>query len=210
MFFCPFYRTPEKSFVRILHASPDAPPVDVYLNDKIIARNLSYKQFTPYVSVAPGLYNLRIYPAGRITNPLINTNYNFKPDTIVTLAAGSQLSNIRLFSYEEPKLPSIPGSSYVRFIHLSPNTPASDLTNQTGKVIARNISFGGSSNYTPLASGTYTLEVSPTGTNSVALHVPNVIIRPGRFYSVYLVGFPNEIGPLQVLLPLDGNSYIEF
>lgn len=209
MFFSPYYRAPEKSFVRVFHASPDAPAVDVYLNDQVIARNLSYRQFTPYVTVAPGVYNVRVFAAGTTTNPVINTNYNFRPNVIETIAATGRLNDIELIPYQEQKLPQIPGKSYIRFIHLSPNTPAVDITLPNGNVLFRDITFEEASEYIPVNAGTYTLQARPTGTTEVVLNVPNVNIKAGRYYTVYAIGLLNETPALQVVIPLDGNSYIE-
>lgn len=210
MFFYPYYRAPEKSFVRIFHASPDAPAIDVYLNDQIIARNLSYRQFTPYVSTAPGVYNVRVFSAGTTSNPIINTNINFRPNLIETIAATGRLNDIELIPYEEPKLPQIAGKSYIRFVHLSPNTPAVDIALPNGNMLFKDISFEEASEYIPINAGTYTLQAKPTGTAEVVLNVPNVNIRAGRYYTVYAIGLLNETPPLQVVIPLDGNSYIEF
>ncbi len=56
---------PDKVDFNVLHGSPDAPPVDVVVRtgSKIVS-NLAYGQFTPYLSVDPGVYYLDIKPAG--------------------------------------------------------------------------------------------------------------------------------------------------
>ncbi len=63
---------PDKVEVNVLHGSPDAPPVDVVVRTggKIVS-NLAYGGFTPYLSVAPGVYYLDIKPAG--TNTIVQT-----------------------------------------------------------------------------------------------------------------------------------------
>lgn len=209
MFFYPYFRQPEKSFVRLFHASPDSPAVDVYFNERIVARNLAYRQFTPYITVAPGLYNVRVFSTGTTTNPIISTNQNFRLNAIETIAATGKLEDIELIPYEEPKLQKAPGKTYVRFIHLSPNTPSVDIKLPNGTVLFKDIIFEEATNYIPLNPGTYTLQASPTGTSNVALNVPNVNLRAGRYYTVYAIGLLNDNPPLQVVIPLDGNSYID-
>jgi len=56
---------PGKVDLNVLHGSPDAPAVDVVVRTggKIVS-NLAYGQFTPYLSVDPGVYYLDIKPAG--------------------------------------------------------------------------------------------------------------------------------------------------
>ena len=51
------------AFVDVLHASPDAPPVDVYANGKRVIRNLSYT-FDKEVRVVAGNAQIQVYVAG--------------------------------------------------------------------------------------------------------------------------------------------------
>jgi len=218
MFYCPYYcfnNIPchirvEKSYIRILHASPDAPAVDVYANDMLIARNLSYKFFTEYLNVVPGNYNIRVFPTGNTTNPVIDTNLSIPANSIYTVAASGVLSNIGLFPISEPIMAVPPGKLFLRFVHLSPDAPDVDVVLPDGYVLFSNIGYKGVTNYIPVNPGTYTVYVNPTGTNKPVLYVPNITLNSGKFYTIYAVGLAQGSPPLQVLIPLDGNSYIKF
>ncbi len=63
---------PGKVELNVLHGSPDAPAVDVVVRTggKIVS-NIAYGQFTPYLSVNPGVYYLDIKPAG--TDVIVQT-----------------------------------------------------------------------------------------------------------------------------------------
>ncbi len=56
---------PAKVDLNVLHGAPDAPAVDVVVRagSKIVS-NLTYGQFTPYLSVDPSVYYLDVKPAG--------------------------------------------------------------------------------------------------------------------------------------------------
>lgn len=205
-----YLRQDTYSYVRILHASPDAPSVDVYANDRPIARRLAYKNFTPYIKLPTGLYTITVFPAGQTTNPIINTQFQVPNRAIYTLAATGRLQSIALQPILEPITPFRPGTSLIRFIHLSPNTPPVDITLPTGQKLFTDIQYKEVSGYIPVNPGTYTLQARPTGTDTVALHVPNVRLLPNRIYSVYAVGLSGERPPLQVLIPLDGSTYLKF
>lgn len=43
-------------------------------------RNLAYEQMTEYVPVAPGEYNVQVYPAGQTEEPLVNTVLTVPPE----------------------------------------------------------------------------------------------------------------------------------
>jgi hypothetical protein len=207
----PFYRMePVNSYVRILHASPDAPPVDIYANDKLIAKNVSYRNFTPYLNIPSGNTSLRIFPAGRKINPVINTSIFIPAKSIFTIAAAGKLAHIGILAIPEPVKAIPTGKAYVRFAHLSPNAPGVDITLPNGTKLFSNVKFKEYTDYIPVDGGTYTLEARVAGTPKIVLTVPSINIKPGNFYTVYAVGQVSGKPPLQVLIPLDGNSYLKF
>lgn len=206
-----FYRQrPAVSYIRVLHASPDAPAVDVYANGGLIARNLSFKGFTPYLRVIPGNYNIRVFPTGKKANPVLDTFFRIPPQSIFTLVAGGRLENIGLFAVADPVTPIPDNKALIRFAHMSPNAPNVDITLPDGKVLFKNVAFRQVTKYIPVDAGNYTLQARPTETNQVALNVPNINLKPRHIYTVYAVGLVGETPPLQVLIPLDGSTYIKF
>lgn len=195
------------SYLRILHASPDAPPVDIYVNSNIIARGLAYRQFTNYIPLAPGPYTIRVFPAGQLTNPVINTNVTIPSESVFTAAAVGMLADISLMPIPEvydPELP-MPQNAYVRFVHLSPNAPAVDVTLPDGSVLFRNIPYRSFTQYMMLAPGNYTLLVKPTGSTQAVLTIPNLRFRPGTMYSVYAIGLVGGQPPLEAITSIDSN-----
>ncbi|KEI13825.1 hypothetical protein Z959_04945 [Clostridium novyi B str. ATCC 27606] len=204
----PYWRIETKSFIRLLHASPNAPAVDVYFNNQIITPNLKYKDFTQYMSILPGIYNIKVFPAGKLSSPIIDTRIKIPSNKILTLVIGNTLNNILVLPYEEAKLPIPPNNAYVKFVHLSPDTPNLDITLTNDTILFKNVGFEKATKYIPLKTGDYTIHAKPTGTNKVILTVPNIILKPNRFYTLYIIGNLNGNPPLQMLIPLDGNSYI--
>lgn len=198
-----------KSYIRILHASPNAPAVDIYANNKLIAKNLPYKKFTEYLNVAPGEYKVQVYPAGTYNKPILNTTIEIAPNSIYTVAAINMLKDLQLFPIIEPHRALSPSVAFVRFGHLSPNTPNVDITLPDGKKVFKDVEYKEVTGYLPLAPGNYTLQARPTGTNTIILNVPNINLKPNRFYTIYAVGLLNDNPPLEVLIPLDGNTYLK-
>lgn len=218
MFYCPYssdpleyYRMPsQNAFVRILHASPNAPAVDIYVNDKLFVKGIRYKGFSKYYSVPAGTYSVKAYPAGQRVNPVLSTTVTISTNTIQTIAAIGTLPNISIQSIPEPKQQIIPSKAYVRFVHLSPNAPRVDVGVAGGAALFKNVGYKEVTSYIPVDSGFYTFEVRATGTGERVLHVPNIHLLPNRFYTVYAVGLAGSTPPLQVLVPLDGNTYLKF
>lgn len=193
------------SYVRVLHASPDAPSVDIYANGDMIVENLAYKELTNYLPVMPGNYNIQVYPAGQKMTPVIDTNVMVKPQSSYTLAANGMLKNISLLPIMEPYVNMMnSGKSYIRFVHLSPNAPSVDITLPDGTVLFRNVAFKDITEYMAVDPGIYTLQVRPTGSNQVVLTVPNVMLYPDMVYTVYAVGLVGDTPSLEALLETDG------
>ncbi len=196
------------SYIRLLHAVPNAPAVDIYANGSPIARNLSYRQFTEYLAVPGTSYNITVFPAGQTVNPILSTIINIPVGSIFTIAAVGIPSSITLLPIEEPRINIPAGNLMLRFVNLSPNAPAVDVEIQGGNIIFGNITYTGITQYIPINPGTYTFSLKISGTGQRILYVPNIRLESGRFYTIYAIGVVAGTPPLQVLIPLDGNTYI--
>lgn len=196
------------SYARIFHAVPNAPAVDVYLNNKIITRNLGFGNFTEYLSVQPGYYETELYRAGSRNDLLVKENIFINPSSIYTIAATNYPAKINLLQILEPKGPFIPGKFFIRFGHLSPNSPNVDLTLANGKKLFTNVPYKKITGYIPLSSGTYNFRINSSETGELVLNVPNINLRGDRFYTIYAIGLLGDRPPLHVVIPLDGNSYL--
>ncbi|MCU0246930.1 MAG: DUF4397 domain-containing protein, partial [Bryobacter sp.] len=53
--------------VRVVHASPDAPAVDIYVNGGKVLENLPFKEYSDYLAVPAGTYNVEIKVTGTDT-----------------------------------------------------------------------------------------------------------------------------------------------
>ncbi|MCG9967369.1 DUF4397 domain-containing protein [Pelotomaculum terephthalicicum JT] len=74
------------SCIRIMNACPDAPPLDVYANEKIIVRGLAYRDFTEYFPAQSGTYYIKVYPSGSKDVPVVDTSLNIPSKSILTVA----------------------------------------------------------------------------------------------------------------------------
>jgi hypothetical protein len=196
------------SYIRLFHAVPDAPAVDVYSNNIPIARNLTYRSFTEYFPVMPGNYTITVYPTGQTVNPVINTNVSIPDRSIFTAAAVGRLSNIALQLIPDPPRARTPGRVNLRFGHLSPNAPSVDILSD-GRVLFQNIPFRQVTDYITLTPGRYNFRLRVTGSNQIVLYVPNIRLLPNRFLTIYAIGLAGSTPPLQVVIPMDGNTYLQ-
>ena len=195
------YRAPLiNSYIRVLHASPNTPPVDVYANEKLIVKDLTYKSFSQYIPVIPGNYNIKIYPTGNMTSPLINANVYIPENMVFNVAIIGNFPNISLYPIPEPTTAQNFGQSCIRFIHLSLNAPSIDITLSDGTKLFNNISYKDITNYACLPSGTYTFQGSSAGTSNILFDIPNVKLDANNYYTIYTVGLASGTPPLEAIL----------
>ena len=79
------------SSLRVAHMSPDAPNVDVYVNNETFLENVSFGTISNYSSVPPGEYAVRITAAGNESAVVFDDNVTLEAGAY-TLAATGEIS----------------------------------------------------------------------------------------------------------------------
>ena len=74
---------------------------------------------------------------------------------------------------------------------MSPDAPAVDITTTDGTVVFGDKSFKEYSDFMPLPAGSYDLQVRLSGTDTVVLDLPGIMLEDGRIYTVFAKGFVN-------------------
>lgn len=191
------------SLVRVFHAAPQAPNVDVYVNDQMVFSNLAFGDFTRYVYLDEGEYNVSVYLAGQKDRPVINQMVDVPSQQIFTIAATGNLDNLGLLVIPD-KVSKSPSQNYssVRVIHLSLNAPGVDIL-VDGDTLFEDISFGEGTDYVDLNPGTYNVNVVLNTDKSVVLPL-KVTLNPDKIYTIYIIGNPPTLQAVQVV---DGNTY---
>ncbi|MHC1721906.1 MAG: DUF4397 domain-containing protein [Aminipila sp.] len=196
-------KNPYSGYVRVLHAVPGAPNVDVYANDKLIAKNLAYGNYTDYMPLDEGTYKISLYASGDKSSPVLANMLSIKKDEIITVAASGTLKNIGFLAIIDSNVPAQNSNAMVRFAHLSPNAPAVDITLPDGTILFENVFFKQVTSYLQVPPSIYTLQVRLTGTPTVVLTVPDVELDKNTIYTIYAIGLASESPELQALLVED-------
>ncbi|MGE5450067.1 MAG: DUF4397 domain-containing protein, partial [Methanomassiliicoccales archaeon] len=163
-----------KSAVRMLHASPGTPAVDVYVNGDLAVQDLNYEEITDYLMVAPGEYNIKVFLAGETTNPAVDVDVVIPDDEITTVAAVGVLPNIGVLPVVQTEKCPSPQKALIRFIHLSPDAPKVDIIQADNTMLFSEVEYQEVTAYLPVMAGTYDLQVRPTGLDTVMLEIPGL------------------------------------
>lgn len=173
--------------VRVVHASPDAPAVDVLVNGSAAFRNAPFKGITDYAGLDTGTYNIQVVPAGATTPAVIEADLTLEARDYTVVAVG-RLADIEPLVLVDNNAAPASGKAHVRFVHASPDAPAVDIAVQGGPTLFSNIAFKQVGDYLPVDAGTYDLEVRLAGTDTVALTVPDLTLNDGTVYTVFAMG----------------------
>ena len=188
-----------KSQVMVVHASPNGPAVDVRVNNAVAISNLAYPSNSNYTAVNSGATNLKVSPTGTM-NYVIDANVTLAANTNYSVFAIDSVAKIKAAVVTDNLTAPAAGKAHVRFFHFSPNAPAVDIAVTGGSVLFPNRSFNDQGtntsviNFTPLDAGTYNLEVRASGTNTVVLSLPGVVLTAGKIYTVFAKGFLGGTG----------------
>lgn len=189
--------------VRVVHASPDAPAVDVLVNDGVAFSNAPFKGITNYASLAAGEYQVKVVPTGATTPVVISATLGLEADKDYTVVAVGKLADIEPLVLVDNNSAPAAGKAHVRFVHASPDAPAVDIAVKDGPVLFSNVAFKGAGSYLPVDAGSYDLEVRLAGTTTVALAVPGVKLDAGSVYTVFAMGLASGEPTLTAVSSVD-------
>jgi hypothetical protein len=189
--------------VRAVHASPDAPAVDIWVNDNAAFTNAPFKGITQYANLEAGTYNIKVVPTGATEPVVIEADLALEGGKDYTVVALGTLENIEPLVLVDNNSAPAEGKAHVRFVHASPDAPAVDIAVKGGPVLFSNIAFKEVGDYLPVDAGTYDLEVRVAGSETVALDVPGLALQAGTVYTVFAMGLAGGEPSLEAVASAD-------
>lgn len=192
------------SLLRVFNAAPQAPAVDVYINEKLVFSNLQFTQFSSYVKLKEGEYRIDIFQTGTMLQPIISGSLDLDEGQMLTIAAIGNLDDLSLLVINDnADKKASPKVSSFRVVHLSPNTPAVDIL-VNNKILVENLAFKQNTSYVDIAPGSYNIE-AVLSSNKESVLVFGVMLKANRIYTIYIVG---ESPNLRAIQSVDGNTYL--
>lgn len=179
--------------VMAVHASPDAPAVDLLVDGAVAGTGLAFPNHTAYLAVPTGSRNLKVRVSGTTTD-VIDAQLPVGAGASYSVFAVDVVANIGPLVLTDDLATPASGKAHVRFIHLSPDAPDVDVALQGGPVVFANRAFKQFTAFTPLDAGTYDLEVRLAGTTTVVLPLNGVALQPGKIYTVFARGLASGSG----------------
>jgi hypothetical protein len=179
--------------VRVLHASPDAPAVDVYVNGAKVGAPLAGLEFgdlSTYVALPAGSYDFKVCASADASIcPIVANGVALTAGTHYTIAATNVLASIEVKIITDAPAP-VADMTQVRVVHFSADTPAVDVLTQDGSAkVVTNLAYPDATGYLTLTPGSYDLKVCANADNTVCPLDPGALaLEAGRSYSVFAIG----------------------
>ncbi len=197
--------------VRVVHASPDAPDVDVLVDGAEVLADLPYLGASDYLDVPAGERSLTVNVAGSAT-PVIDADVDLGDGADYTVIAGGSAASIAPIVLEDDNSAPATGNAKVRAIHGAPGAPAvdiyvtapgADLEEETP--VLTGVEFGVVADYIEAPAGAYQVRVTPAGTTIVVIDSGTLALAGGQVRTVIAVDDVGGGAPFDLLLLQDLN-----
>lgn len=188
--------------VRVVHASPDAPAVDVYINGDVVddLTNVPFFTASPYLELPADEYRIQVAPAGTsAADAVIDATATLEAGQAYTIAATGLLDDIQATVIEDTLDATAPDEARVAVYHFSPDAPAVDVKLADGTVLASNVAFPTGREFT-VPAGTYDIVVTPAGADQpVVIDLADTTLEAGNTYAVFATNVLDSLTPQLVV-----------
>ncbi|WP_084509902.1 DUF4397 domain-containing protein [Haloplanus natans] len=206
--------------VRLVHASPDAPAVDVTLasNGDVLFDGVAFGE-SGYVTVPAGDYTLQIRGDTDSNDGDVVAEFDVSLDggQVYTGFAAGYLSpddepadtafDLIVANDTGGGMMESPDPASLRVAHMSPNAPNVDIY-ADGSAVLEDVAFGAVSDYLEVPAGERQVRITPAGQSGTTVFEGAVPVESGTAYTVAAVGEVGDMAdqPFEPLVLTDDNS----
>lgn len=187
--------------VSVAHFAPFAEDVadtsvSVVLNGTVALENVVFKDFTPYIDLPAGEYQVDIVPTGTTTVAMTAT-YMLEDgkDYTVYASGNATLQPLELFALADDNTPPAAGNVKVRVVHSAPFAATLEGTEVSirtagGDLVAglQGVPYGVASGYLELPADTYDLKVASNNGQVNYIDPLPVTLPAGTIATLFAVG----------------------
>lgn len=205
------YDADQGAGVRVVHASSNAPDVDVLVNGSVALSNITFGQVSPstildgYAVLPAGETNFQVVETVTVEPVVIEANPSLVNGQGYSVLAVGQLANIEGL-IEQDEVRQIATQASLRIVHASTQAGNVDIYLVPGTQdgignsdpVLSDVPFKAVTDYLPVTGGTYNVYIAPTGTGTPAITAEGVMLNDGEVYTV-VARDADGAGPLDSL-----------
>lgn len=200
--------------VRVAHLSPDAPNVDVYVDDDRALPDVSFRTVSDYLELPVGDHTVTITAAGDPDTVVLEDDVTVETGAYTIAAIGELGEGTSVFQtlvLMDDNSVVDDDTARVRIVHASPDARGVDIAVAGGDVLVEDVTFGDAA-YVEVPAGQYDLQVRQSGEDYVAAEFSEEFAG-GTVYTAYAIGYrepgmaPPDVAPqLDVELSVDAGE----
>lgn len=180
------------------NVSPDAPPLNVYINGSSITPPISYGVYTLYNPAIAGSYAFQVTDVNNVT--VLNSTVTIEADKYYSYFIIDSFSKVKAaLTLDKYTVPG-PDSTYIRFFNFSPNSQPLSLYDSAGKTkLFSDRVFNnqaGFTDYMKVPEGIYTYLLRQPDSTKLASRLDTLV--GGHVYTFFAKGFVGGTGTQSV------------
>jgi len=186
-----------QSWIRVMHDSPNAPNIDVFVDGDPVFENVAYSTTSSYQALASGQHRVQIAPAGKsVDDSVIDINVDLTRGKPYTVLALGKLTNIKAELLPDTSKAPPAGHARVRIIHAATDIGTVDIypSGSTSPVLTDQ--YFGSADYINIPAGSYTFDATPAGSTQIVMTSQQLKLEPGWVYSLVIFQPDSAATPL--------------
>ena len=177
------------AFIRLLHLLPDAPAVDIYVDDSLEVTDVSFLDGTLYIDLPEGTYDVTLAPAGTgIGSSLLSLNgLELTADTFYTVAAYDVVASIQALELVDDQTGIPAGNTRLQVSHTASGLGTVDVWElDSGTKLISDLAFGTTSQLdVPHGALVIGLDLTGDSVPDLIFDVPD--LGPDTFVNVFAV-----------------------
>jgi uncharacterized surface protein with fasciclin (FAS1) repeats len=180
--------------VRVVHASSDAPAVNILVDNQVAFSGANFRDATPFAKVAAGNRNIKVNVAANGATA-ISADLELMDDTDYTVLAINKVANIAplvLNDTTDGNSKPAHGKTKVRLIHAAAEpaaasvdvyitAPHANLHNATPTI--KDFAYKANSKFIEVAAGHYQVRITLPGTKTVVIDTGALNLESGKRYT---------------------------
>jgi Domain of unknown function (DUF4397) len=192
----------DEAFVRVVHASPDAPNVDVWVDGDTVLTDVPFTAVSDYLALPAGDHNVQVTATGS-TDAVIDADLTLEAGMSYTVAAIGPVAEISATVLTDDRVP-VAGQAKLRVFHASPSAPASvDVAVTDGPILVEGLDYPEATAYLTVDPGDYALEIRAAGSPTAALTLTATLAAGQNYTAIAMDG--GEAG-VQVIVATEASG----
>lgn len=180
----------DEAQVRVFHASPDAPNVDVLVDQGRVLEDVPYTAASDFLPVPAGTRHIAVNITGTDTT-VIDVRLDLEDDVDYLVVAAGKAASIAPIVATCDRTDPPEGSARVRVLHSAASAPAVDVYVtapdqgiEDAQPVLSAVPFRAISDYLTIPGGAYDVRVTVAGTKTVAIEALNLAVPAGTVATV--------------------------